>query len=232
MDTDEEINIGGEGMSFFASEFSGGATPENEAAIEAALRALIKLCATDVTPRHHVTDSEHVDEVQDLIHQGLEKRIDQVRHWVTVNVARFPSANQDVRNLFNKINSSALAMRAVVRICSITCTNCQLNCLRPHRHTEDLHDCGTNHQCVFSCAIAEEHTTLEPCGLPAGHSGIHIRQATMEIIFVRHDLIYAEIAAIFETLVGVVHITVLEYATNLGTNRTLNMHATILAPAL
>ncbi|QRV98718.1 E3 ubiquitin-protein ligase TRIP12 [Ceratobasidium sp. AG-Ba] len=174
MDTDEELSSESETMSFFISEFAGGATPENDTSIEAALRMLIASCGPNAGPRQYMQDGEYINVLQDLIYKGLEQRIDRVRHWINLNVARFPSSNQDVRNLFGKINSSALAMRANVRICSATCSECQLHCIRPYRHTDETHDCGTDHQCLFDCAIAEDHLTQESCGLPAGHSGTHM----------------------------------------------------------
>ena len=166
MDTDEELGPEAAAMTFFISEFAGGATLENDASIEAALQVLIAVCIPSAGFRQHIQDGEYVDELQDLFYKGLEQRIDRVRHWISLNVARFPSSNQDVRNLFNKVNSSALAMRANVRICSSTCSDCQLHCLRPYRHADESHDCGTDHQCLFDCAIAEDHSTREPCGLP------------------------------------------------------------------
>ncbi|QRV84782.1 GTP-binding protein [Ceratobasidium sp. AG-Ba] len=169
MDTDEELKPENETMNFFVSDFAGEATPENEASIGAALQALIIGHGPSAGPRQYVQDGEYVDVLQDLIYKGLEQRIDRVRQWVTLNVARFPSNNQDVRNLFGKINSSALAMRANVRICSATCSDCQLHCLRPYRHTDETHNCRTNHRCLFDCAITEDHPTRESCGLPLDH---------------------------------------------------------------
>ncbi|KAG9125289.1 Vacuolar protein sorting-associated protein 13A [Ceratobasidium sp. 392] len=166
MDTDEELGSGDGGVSFFVPEFTGGTNPENDASVEVTLRALVKPCSRAAGPRQHVLDGSYVEAIQDLIYENLDRRVDCVRDWATANVARFPSTNQDIRNLFSKINSVALAMRAAVRICSATCSNCQLHCLRPHRHADEEHRCGTDHRCVFDCAIAEEHSGRKPCGLP------------------------------------------------------------------
>ncbi|KAG8723550.1 hypothetical protein FRC09_002858 [Ceratobasidium sp. 395] len=166
MDTDEELDSNDEDISFFVSEFTGGTSSENDAAVELSLQALIKLSSSTAGPRQHVQDGAYVEAIQDLLYQSLDRRIDQVRNWTTTNVARFPSSNQDIRNLFGKINSAALAMRAAVRICSATCSECQLHCLRPYRHADEGHHCGTDHRCIFDCAIVEEHSEKEPCGLP------------------------------------------------------------------
>ncbi|KAG9091466.1 hypothetical protein FS749_016528, partial [Ceratobasidium sp. UAMH 11750] len=174
MDTDEDLTSGNEGISFFVPEFTGGTGPENDVSIETSLRALIRLCGPTVGARQHIPDEAYVETMQGLIYQGLDQRIDQVRNWTTVNVARFPQGNQDIRNLFGKLNSAALAMRAAVRLCSVTCSRCQLHCLRPYRHADEAHQCGTDHRCAFDCAIAEEHSGREPCGLPAGHAGPHM----------------------------------------------------------
>ncbi|KAG9087788.1 hypothetical protein FRC06_002366, partial [Ceratobasidium sp. 370] len=114
MDTDEDLNPGNEGVSFFVPEFTGGTSPENDASVETSLRALITLCTPTVGARQHVLDGTYVETMQDLIYKGLDQRIDQVRNWATVNVARFPQGNQDIRNLYGKINSVALAMRAAI----------------------------------------------------------------------------------------------------------------------
>ncbi|KAG8795914.1 hypothetical protein FRC12_008169 [Ceratobasidium sp. 428] len=165
MDTDEELDPNDEIVSFFVPEFTGGTGSEDDMAAELSLQALVKLCGPAIGPRQHVLDGSYVENIQDLVYKSLDRRIHQVRNWITINVARFPSSNQDIRNLFGKIDNTALAMRAVIRICSATCSNCQLHCLRPHRHDE-AHHCGTDHSCVFDCAIAEEHPGREPCGLP------------------------------------------------------------------
>ncbi|KAG8694060.1 hypothetical protein FRC08_008731, partial [Ceratobasidium sp. 394] len=174
MNTDEDLTAGNEGISFFVPEFTGGTGPENDVSVETSLRALIRLCGSTVGARQHIPDEAYMEIMQGLIYQGLDQRIDQVRNWTTVNVARFPQGNQDIRNLFGKLNSAALAMRAAVRLCSVTCSSCQLHCLRPHRHADEAHQCGTDHRCAFDCAIAEEHSGREPCGLPAGHAGPHM----------------------------------------------------------
>ncbi|KAG9090108.1 Vacuolar protein sorting-associated protein 13A [Ceratobasidium sp. 370] len=119
LDTDEDLNPGNEGVSFFVPELTGGTSPENDASVETSLRALITLCTPTVGARQHVLDGTYVETMQDLIYKGLDQRIDHVRNWATVNVARFPQGNQDIRNLYGKINSVALAMRAAVRLCSM-----------------------------------------------------------------------------------------------------------------
>ncbi|KAG8738572.1 hypothetical protein FRC10_006677 [Ceratobasidium sp. 414] len=114
VDTDEELASNDESVEFFVPEFAGGTGPENDASIEAALHALVRSCGSTVGPRQHVPDGTYVEATQDLLYKALDKRIDHVRNWAIINVARFPPGNQDIRNLFNKINGAALAMRAVM----------------------------------------------------------------------------------------------------------------------
>jgi hypothetical protein len=165
MDTDEELPSG-ENVHFFVSDFAGGSNAENDASVETSLRAIVRHFGPLAGVRHQVLDGTYVEALQDLIYKSLDERTDQVRRWTTVNVERFPAGNQDIRNIFGRINTAALAMRAVVRLCSATCSQCQLLCLRSHRHTDGGHDCGTSHRCPFDCAVADEHEEREPCGLP------------------------------------------------------------------
>lgn len=166
VDTDEELKLSGEPISFYVPDLVGGSSPENDADIESSLDVLVRFGLSAVGSRQQISDTVFVEALQEEIYKSLERRIDQVRNWATVNVARFPPGNQDVRNLLTKINGAAIAMRAAIRICSAKCSGCQLLCLRPYRHANERHRCGTNHRCVFDCAIAGEHTEEELCALP------------------------------------------------------------------
>ncbi|KAG8792428.1 Vacuolar protein sorting-associated protein 13A [Ceratobasidium sp. 428] len=174
MDTDEELSSGANDTNFFVPKSNGGNDLGNNASVETSLQALIKLRGPTAGARQHVLDRTYVAALQSLIYKGVDQRVEQIRSWTTVNVARFPPGNQDIRNVFSKIDDAASAMRAAVRLCIMTCSNCQLHCLRPYGHSDETHLCGTDHRCVFDCAIAEEHSGREPCSLPAGHSGTHM----------------------------------------------------------
>ncbi|QRW25749.1 cytochrome P450 family protein [Rhizoctonia solani] len=100
-------------------------------------------------------DTMFIEGLQTSIYEALDHRLTLVRNWVNVNIERFPQGNQDIRNLTNKLDAASLGMRNAVR------------------HSGE-HSCGTNHQCVLDCEVAEEHSQREPCGLPAGHGGRHM----------------------------------------------------------
>ncbi|KAG8713474.1 Vacuolar protein sorting-associated protein 13A [Ceratobasidium sp. 395] len=119
MDTDEELDSNNGGLSFFVSEFTEGANLENDAAVELSLQALINISSYTPGPRQYILDDAYVEIIQNQISRDLDRRIDCVRNWATINVARFPSSNQDIRTLFGRINSAALAMRAAIRICAV-----------------------------------------------------------------------------------------------------------------
>ncbi|KAG8713472.1 hypothetical protein FRC09_018672 [Ceratobasidium sp. 395] len=223
MDTDEELSPIAERLSFFVPKLTGGAESEVDEYIDRSLQGLVKAFGPAVGVRQHIQDRAYVETMQDLIHKSLDRRIDQIRNWITVNVSRFPQSNQDIRDLFGKFNNAALTMRAAARLCSSTCSNCQLQCLQPHRHVDETHHCGTNHRCAFSCAIAEEHPRREPCGLPHYY--------TRENICARRVPIFAESLAIFEMLGSAVRTIALKPATGFGTSRMLNTRVITLKVA-
>lgn len=166
MDTDEELPTSDHMPSFFVPEFSSADVTENEASAEQALETLVRTCEPATDTRFRMTDGEYLEALQKSIYGALDERLALVQQWLTVNIERFPQANQDVRNVIGKLNTAALAMRTAVRLCSAGCSSCQLLCLRTYRHSGE-HNCGTNHQCVFDCEVAEGHgQTDEPCGLP------------------------------------------------------------------
>ncbi|KAF8607194.1 hypothetical protein BDV93DRAFT_552935 [Ceratobasidium sp. AG-I] len=173
MDTDEEFSLNEQHIVFFLSDSNEVNGPENEASVEQHLQAIIEYHEPTPSTRYRMADAAYVEILQQRIHDSLDQRVALVRQWIGVNIGRFQAENQDIRKMVGKLEEAALAMRAAVRICSITCSKCQLLCLRPHRHTGD-HDCGTNHRCVSNCSIMEKHSGNKPCGLPAGHSEQHM----------------------------------------------------------
>lgn len=165
MDTDEELPTSDHMPSFFVSDFASGDASETETLTEQALEALVHACGPASRIQPSTTDSAYLEALQKSIYEALDERLALVQRWITENVERFPPGNQDIRNLTGKLNSAALAMRAAVRLCSSGCSDCQLLCLRAHRHSGE-HSCGTDHHCVFDCEVSEGHAQHEPCGLP------------------------------------------------------------------
>ncbi|CAE6410609.1 unnamed protein product, partial [Rhizoctonia solani] len=143
-----------------------------ETLTEQALRALAEACEQTMGTRHQIPDTSYAETLQNGIYDILDQRLALVQKWVNVNIERFPSGNQDIRNLTNKLHAASLGMRNAVRLCSSGCSDCQLLCLRAYGHSGE-HSCETNHQCILNCDV-EEHSQLEPCGLPAGHGGRHM----------------------------------------------------------
>ncbi|KEP46929.1 von willebrand factor type A domain protein, partial [Rhizoctonia solani 123E] len=173
LDTDEDLPISDQMPPFFVPEFSGANTAENETLAEQALHSLVRSCGQAISTRHQVPDVSYVESLQNTLYEVLDQRLALVQQWTAVNIERFPSGNQDIRNLTSKLDTAALAMRTAVQLCSSGCSSCQLLCLRAYRHSGD-HDCGTSHQCVFDCEVSEEHAQRTSCGLPAGHGGRHM----------------------------------------------------------
>ncbi|QRW13380.1 E3 ubiquitin-protein ligase TRIP12 [Ceratobasidium sp. AG-Ba] len=172
MDTDEELDSEIETMSFFISEFAGGATPENDTSIEVALQALIANCGPNAGLRQHMQDGEYINVLQDLIHKGLEKRIDRVRHWVDLNVARFPSSNQDIETRASAIQEQFSGMHEAFQYTRYSQVDRRLSCvvpippgelthIGPHTHsTEDeiFHFCDTRcPNCEYLCTLPLGH---------------------------------------------------------------------------
>ncbi|CAE6457353.1 unnamed protein product, partial [Rhizoctonia solani] len=174
LDTDEDILGEEPDVAFFVPDTS-GTVQGDEDEMEQALRILIDSCPTSSTigSRHIAGDRFYIDLLQQQLFKLLDQRLEHVRRWVRVNVQRFPAGNQDVRNLYNKIDALALAMRAAVRLCTETCSTCHYLCTRPHRHSGS-HECGTRHYCPFFCEVSDEHSEPVECGLPAGHSAQHM----------------------------------------------------------
>jgi len=173
LDTDEDLPSMELDAEFFVPDLFEENAIENEAAIERALKALVTRHASSIGFRHNLNDTQYVELLQQRIYQDLDQRLEHVRHWIQINAKRFPSSNQDIRNVCSKLDSMALAMRASVRLCSSTCLSCHLLCIRPHRHS-GIHDCATMHRCEHLCEVTEDHESPVVCGLLAGHSARHM----------------------------------------------------------
>ncbi|KDN46510.1 hypothetical protein RSAG8_04163, partial [Rhizoctonia solani AG-8 WAC10335] len=173
MDADAELETPDYMPSLFVPEFATDNVAESEALAEQALRELVQALGQSVHTRHQVPDASYIETLQKSIYKTLDQRLSLVQKWVSVNMERFPSGNQDIRNLTTKLQAASLGMKNTVRLCSSGCSSCQLLCLRAYRHSGE-HSCGTSHQCVFVCEVAEEHEKRQPCGLPARHGGRHM----------------------------------------------------------
>ncbi|KAG8713463.1 hypothetical protein FRC11_012070, partial [Ceratobasidium sp. 423] len=115
MDTDEEFPIASQMPPFYVPEFSGANSAENEALAEQALHSLVQSCSQAISARHQMPDTSYVEDLQNNLYESLDQRLALVQQWMTVNTERFPSSNQDIRNLTSKLDAAALAMRTAVR---------------------------------------------------------------------------------------------------------------------
>ncbi|EUC60521.1 root hair defective 3 GTP-binding protein, partial [Rhizoctonia solani AG-3 Rhs1AP] len=118
LDTDEDLPISDQMPPFFVPEFSGANTAENETLAEQALHSLVRSCGQAISTRHQVPDVSYVESLQNTLYEVLDQRLALVQQWTAVNIERFPSGNQDIRNLTSKLDTAALAMRTAVQLCS------------------------------------------------------------------------------------------------------------------
>ncbi|KAF8690053.1 hypothetical protein RHS03_09010, partial [Rhizoctonia solani] len=118
MDTDEEFAIPEHMPPLFVPEFSGASTTENESLAEQTLHALIYTCGPPTGTRYQIPDASYVEALQNRLYELLDQRLSLVQQWMSANIERFPSTNQDIRNLAGKLNTASLAMRATVQLCT------------------------------------------------------------------------------------------------------------------
>ncbi|KAG9092892.1 hypothetical protein FS749_015351 [Ceratobasidium sp. UAMH 11750] len=164
LDTDEELPSTELDALYFVPDVSGNNVLENEPAIEQSLGELVARHSSVIGPRHILGDAKYVDQLQQRLFRDLDQRLEHVRHWIEKNVERFPTSNQDIRNVYSKFENAALVMRTTVRLCLSTCLECHLQCIRPARHS-GAHNCTTTHRCKHVCEVTEEHTSPVSCGL-------------------------------------------------------------------
>ncbi|KAJ7246483.1 hypothetical protein C8J57DRAFT_1360578 [Mycena rebaudengoi] len=126
--------------------------------------------------RADATDAEWIGGLSAYLDGLAELRIQHVYEWISSNLSRFKSNHANIEMLRRVFESSVVDLRGNIEICGTQCAHCQLKCLLSRRHDSSIpHDCRTSHQCAHSCDFRDEHpTTVKTCGLPAGHTGLHI----------------------------------------------------------
>ncbi|CAE6410025.1 unnamed protein product [Rhizoctonia solani] len=153
-------------------------TSHGSTSAESLLAELTRLHTAEHIERRNMNEEQYVADLQARLHHHLDIRVEQVRCWVTVNTARFPQENQDIRNIFKAVDNIVVATRVAVQLCASKCSSCHLLCLNPYRHSVDIpHNCGTDHSCASLCEVKKEHPEPTRCGLPAGHDGYHLCKA-------------------------------------------------------
>ncbi|KDQ64238.1 hypothetical protein JAAARDRAFT_201615 [Jaapia argillacea MUCL 33604] len=123
--------------------------------------------------RHIRPDSEWVHDLSAYLDSLADQRLEYVRTWISCNTARFTTTNADVEALRRELESMAVDLKSGVKLCSMQCASCSLQCLN-NRHHDGPHDCDTSHNCPRTCQFSDQHGSDEPCGLRAGHPGDHI----------------------------------------------------------
>jgi hypothetical protein len=114
--------------------------------------------------RQTVPDSEWLDAVSQQIRESLERRLQHVDDWITVNTARFDN-NPETLKLRRIVDAAFVDVQAGIEFCRASCADCSLLCVLPSRH-DGSHECKTSHRCKFRCSILDGHDDQEPCGLP------------------------------------------------------------------
>ncbi|KAG8749810.1 hypothetical protein FRC11_011015, partial [Ceratobasidium sp. 423] len=122
IDADAELETADIMPLLFVPEFATDNVARNETLAEQALRALVDACGRTIGPRHQIPDPSYVETLQKSIYNILDQRLALVQKWVNVNIERFPSDNQDIRNLTNKLLAASLGMRNAVRLCTLANT--------------------------------------------------------------------------------------------------------------
>ncbi|KAG9120189.1 hypothetical protein FRC07_004406 [Ceratobasidium sp. 392] len=154
LDTGEDLQFDDQGPVFLVPEITRGVAPISQVSAEMSLRALAEFYGSKIGV--DILDEAHAKTLQDSINDGLNKRIGQVWHWVIVNTSDFSSSNWDLLgSFFSKLNAVALAMHAQIRLCGTICSVCDQLCLRPDKHTDDIHSC-IRHQEISIYAEQDE----------------------------------------------------------------------------
>ncbi|KAH9912631.1 uncharacterized protein BXZ73DRAFT_56103, partial [Epithele typhae] len=127
-------------------------------------------------------ESEWVDQLQGFLNHLVEQRVELVHAWLISNTAGFPPTHADIQGVRRRFDSLIVDLKAGVQLCSSQCTSCNLRCLLAVRHEGD-HHCRTDHVCPQRCQLTEDadHGADEPCGLPAGHPGLHLCEVTAHL---------------------------------------------------
>jgi hypothetical protein len=117
--------------------------------------------------RFNFNEDEYLEQYQAFLQGLADQRIRYVRHWLSVNTARFGD-NIEVTGLLRRLESLAKELKAAVTLCGTTCSSCGLLCLEQKYHHARKHDCMTSHRCYRLCEFREQHTESLPpeCDLP------------------------------------------------------------------
>ncbi|KAA1477855.1 hypothetical protein DENSPDRAFT_933970 [Dentipellis sp. KUC8613] len=130
--------------------------------------------------RQHKPDGEWLHELILHLDSLVDLRIDRVREWISVNVARFQTGHASIEDLRRTFNNACVELKASVKLCKAQCATCQLFCVQGRLH-EGPHDCKTTHKCIHDCGFCAKDGIEKPCGMVAGHPGKHVCAVTWHL---------------------------------------------------
>lgn len=136
------------------ARFSVAPAGRYDTAQESALMSLWKEWAS-AHPRQHIPDSEWVSSLSLHLDALVEMRVEHVREWIALNLARFQSGHDNINSLRRAFESQKVDLKAGVQLCNTQCSQCQLFCIKSRSH-EGSHDCQTSHECIHRCTFCGE----------------------------------------------------------------------------
>ncbi|KAI0692274.1 hypothetical protein BC835DRAFT_1277959 [Cytidiella melzeri] len=133
------------------------------------------------TAASDVADTAWAEDLDRYLVGRVESRIESVRAWLDINTARFSTQTNSFAAVRHEFENMTVALKANVRLCKLSCANCQLVCIQP-RHHNGVHDCETSHRCSQACSFSSDHgEETKACGMPAGHPGNHICEVSVHL---------------------------------------------------
>ena len=108
--------------------------------------------------RQHTTEDEWIAGLSEHLETIVNLRIAHVHEWLDQNVSRFQEvggsgsggSHASIDELKRHFESSIVDLRGNVQLCGMTCSECQLRCVKNRVH-EGAHDCQSDHLCVHEC---------------------------------------------------------------------------------
>ncbi len=134
--------------------------------VERHLAALLESWSP-TTPRQLIPDAEWIAGLVSYLTRLAELRISHVRHWVDVNLNKFPGDLAAIDDLRRRFDNIVIEMKTNIQLCNAKCASCYLLCVRGLLHDGD-HNCQTSHQCAHYCGFCEGdlRSNLKLCGTP------------------------------------------------------------------
>lgn len=146
-----------------------GGYASDEAARDTHLRTLIQgwdLC----DQRASLSETHWISQLARYLANLADIRIQHVRDWIDANVARFNDGQRlpSIDEVYRKLEGLESELKVNVEPCTLQCSQCSLQCLKPRNHDASLgHDCATSHRCARRCEFESDHPDgPQVCGYP------------------------------------------------------------------